>query len=449
MTRILFIANAVVNFTKYSFDSFYEGFINALTRNGNDVHFLKANLFLDQNKNQQNFQVNINKAKLVKYIKDIEPELIFTFNNNITKEILDATDCPVVFWSSESYDFLVSKELIKKYESRYLFIHFDETIRNQFIKNLSVKPQKNIATFLATDIRTKKVKQDKNISFLGTLHGTNKDFQAIKNFISSQKNRAHISRMLDKIKSAPLKALDLSNLAPNITKTTLMDLLSRYQRTTTLDALSDLGLYICGDKKWLEIFDSFPYLTLSYHDGYVCTLDEVSNFYNSSKISINSPHLQSESFLSYRCPDILASNAILLNKGKINRQYDPKGLIPHFNSPLEARDLAIKILDNQNQRQEIISYCHELVENKLRFEHRMKELEELLKIKLFNSKKKGKYNFIEPDDFSSSAWKIVFSVSTAILGLLPSSTINSAYKLFYPIQQFIPEDIKRVCRNKK
>ena len=448
MARILFIANAVVNFTKHSFNSFYEGFINALTRNGNDVYFMKANLFLDQNKHQQNFQLNIKQNKLVKCLKGIEPELIITFNNNITKEILDNTDCPVVFCASESYDFLVSSSLIKKYESRYLFIHFDENVRKQFIKNLSISAKKNTLTFLATDIKGKKIKQDKNISFLGTIQGTKKELQGIKDFISKQKDRNYISKLLDAIKNHPLTT-KLPELPPNITKTALMDLLSRYNRISTLDALSDLGLHVYGGHKWLEIFDSFPYLSLSYKDGFISTLEEASHLYNSSKMSVNVPHLQSESSLSYRCPDILASNAVLLNKGKINSQYDPKGLIPYFNSPTEARELAIKILDSPNQRQEIVSYCHELVEDKLRFEHRMQELEELLPIKLFHPQKKGKYTFIEPDNFSAAHWKIISNISSATLNFLPKSILHNAYKLSYPIRQFIPEDIKNIYRNKK
>lgn len=449
MTKILFIANAVVNFTKYSFDSFYEGFINSLTRNGNDVFFLKANLFLNQDKNSQNFQLSIKKNKFIKYIKDLSPELIITFNNNITKEILDCTDCPVVFWSSESYDFLVSKNLIKKYESRYLFLHFDETIKKQFVKNLSLNPKKNITTFLATDIRTKNLKQDKNISFLGTIHGNNYEFGFIKKYITTQESRDQVLEFLGQIKASPLKKIDLHKLHSKITKNSLMNVLSRYQRLTTLDALHDLGLHIYGDKKWLDIFDTFPYLSLSYKDGYVCTLDEVSNLYNSSKISINAPHLQSESFLSYRCPDILASNAILLNKGKINTQYDPKGLIPHFNSPNEARELAIEMLKETNKRKDIVGYCHELVEQKLRFEHRLKELEQLLPIKLLRLKKKGKYTFIDIDCFLPSSWKIISNCSTSAINFIPKSLVDIACKLSYPIRGLVPEDIKRACRNKK
>ena len=449
MARILFIANAVVNFTKYSFDSFYEGFINALTRNGNDVYFMKANLFLDQNQNQQNFQLDINKHQLVTYIKNLAPEIIITFNNNITKEILDNTDCPVVFFSSESYDFLVSKDIIKEYESRYLFVHFDYTIKKQFIDNLLLNPKKNISTFLATDVKAKKVKQHINISFLGTLHGTQNEFQRIKDYIDNTEYRKHILVLLKKIKSSPLKALDLSKLPPNITKTSLMDIVSRYQRTTTLSALSDLGLHIYGGKKWLEIFDSFPYLSLVYQDGYICTLDEVSKLYNSSKISVNAPHIQSERFLSYRCTDILASNAVLINKSQINSQYDPKSMIPHFNSPQEAREVASKILENPNQRHDIVSYCHKLVEDKLRFEHRMKELEELLPITLFKPKTKGKYIFIEPQDFSSIHWKLISNISSAAFNFFPKSILHYAYRVSYPIRQFIPEDIKRIYRNKK
>lgn len=448
MAKVLFIANAVVNFTKYSFDSFYEGFINALTRNGNDVYFMKANLFLDQEGKEQNFQINIKKNKVISYLKNLEPELIITFNNNITKDILDNTGCPVVFWSSESYDFLVSKDLIKKYESRYLFLHFDDYIRNQFIDNLHVNPKNNITTLLSTDVRAKKIKQDKNISFLGTLHGSNDEFDMLRKCLKTQKNRDLVLELLERIENAPLNSINLAKLHSKTTKISLMNTLSRYRRLTTLDALSDLDLHIYGGKKWLKVFDTFPYLSLSYRDGCIYTIDEVSDLYNSSKISINAAHIHSVSNLSYRVPDIMASNAVLLNKGKINKRYDPQGLIPHFNSPSEAKDLAIKIIKNPNYRKNIVDYCHKIVEAKLRFEHRLKEIEEILPIKLLHlSPKQGKYHFIDPDDFVSIAWKTISNANRSIMNLLPKSAISISHKLVLPFSKIIPEDIKRIYRD--
>lgn len=452
MAKVLFIANAVVNFTKFSFDSFYEGFINSLKRNGNEVYFLKANLFFDQDENSQNFQLNIKKEKLLKYIKNLEPELIITFNNNITKELLDNTACPVACFSSESYDFLVSKELIKKYGPRYLFLHFANATYKQFIDNLLLSRKNNIITFLATDVKAEKRKQDKNISFLGTIHGTVNELNLIKELITSVEQRQAISEFITKIKYTPLNIDDttLENLNTKITKISLMNILSRYQRAKYLDELSDLGLHIYGGRKWLELFEFFPFLALSYKDNMVISLKETSNLYNASKISINIPHIQSLSFLSYRCADILASNAVLLNKGKLNKYYDPKGLIPYFTSPQEARRLAQEILSNPNKRQDITSYCHEVVEQRLRFEHRLKELEDLLSIKLLKPHIKGKYVFLEPDDFLFSPWKMIRKISEAVINFTPSSLIEfTACNLAFPIRRIIPEDIKRMYYKKK
>lgn len=448
MARVLFIANAVVNFTKYSFDSFYEGFINSLTRNGNDVYFLKANLFLDQSCDAQNFQLNVNKKKLVEYIKNITPELIITFNNNITDELLANTDCPVVFWSSESFDFVVSKDLIIKYESRYLFLHFDEGIRKQFIENLSLNPKSNIATFLSTDVRPRTIEQDKNISFLGTLHGNKEEFRSLKRYLQSDKQRKEISRYIDKIKSMPLEIESVGEETA-YSKKGLMNAISRHQRMKILDELSDLGLCIYGDKKWLEIFDSYPELSLTYRDGYVWSLEQVSDLYNSSKISINVPHLQSIHSLSYRCPDILASNAVLLNRGKMSKQYDPKGLIPYFTTASEARELAIKLLTESNRRFDIVGYCHEIVDEKLRFERRLKEIEDLLSISLLSLNREGKYVFIDPDEFKSFLSAFTMNICASTMKILPKSAMEFIYKLLYPIKQIVPEEIKRIYRNKE
>ena len=131
----------------------------------------------------------------------------------------------------------------------------------------------------------------------------------------------------------------------------------------------------------------------------IVTLSDAERIYNSSKISLNLPHSHASNGMSWRVPDILASNACLLS----NYVPDLKKLmsgyidIPMYRSSLEAKELAVKLLKDEIWRNDIVCASQIMIEDKCRFEKKLLEIEKETNIILEDKRKKGSVKTINKD----------------------------------------------------
>ena len=188
---------------------------------------------------------------------------------------------------------------------------------------------------------------------------------------------------------------------------------------------------------------------MSYRNKTVYSLKHNEDIYNSSKIGININHLQAIEGFSWRVCDILASNACLVTEYRPTiEQYFPNVGILTFTSPFEARQQCLKLLANENLRQDIIEKSHEIIEKKFRFNNFLEKFENFLGISFSNHQQKaGCISYYLDSDFQDDTVQdqldqisnILKSLQTKINILTPTNTNSSIPNSVLPILNIVSD----------
>lgn len=95
------------------------------------------------------------------------------------------------------------------------------------------------------------------------------------------------------------------------------------------------------------------------------------------------PQAQGKGF-SWRCLDIMASNAAIVSSTSTELRGATKGYVdlPMFDSPGEVRDICQKLLQDEGYRREIVSGSQRYVDEKGRWIDRIRKMEGILGISL-------------------------------------------------------------------
>lgn len=380
-----------------SIPCFYETIINDLKKSGNDIFVYVSRIFC-----QHYNKIPVN---LLRKIKLFKPDLFILFNNtfwDISKEF----DCPILVYEVDSPLFYSNKNSLKSNIDRYKFIvSQDESI--QVLKNEFKVSDKNILkTSFFTEIYTEDIPIKHNISFIGTKFVNNSKPNIFNVFMNSMPNDEEISAFKNLIryyccntfltKNELLSNLNITSekIIKSLDLNSLIFLLSDYNRTKTLSSIADLGLGLYGTLDWIKYTYNEPELILSYINKIVYSIKHNQDIYNASKIAININHLQAQSGFSWRVCDILASNACLVSEYKPNiEKYFSKAGILMFSNPYEAREICLKLLNNENLRKDIVAASHEIIDSKYRFRYVKKYIEDFLGYEISgNSKSDIKYS---------------------------------------------------------
>jgi hypothetical protein len=411
MSKIIFsLTSGLPNSSKIP--CFYEGFVNALVREGNEVLVIVNNKIVENCWKNNIPASNLNTEKFKKKILDFNPDLIFAWNNSLCEGISELVTCPIIVYGVDSPAVFVDVENFKKNLQRYHIIivaeQFVEMINQNFGKNYQ---SLNIVGF-ATEIRAQKLVQDKNISFIGT----NFNFAADKfkkmffgNFSEEQKRQFNIfyKSFLSDVLTDPKEHIAKNNLDANLLKNIshidLLNLISSNNRIQILASISDLGLSLYGGKSWHEVVDYSLSLALSFIDQEVSSLQENQDIYNSSKISINISHAQAGNAFSWRVRDAMASNSVVISDPRkdLETEFGKYVKIPTYENPFEARKLCEKLLKDEIWRKELVMNSQIAIEENHRFNHRMRDIEQIVGISLF-SKGKGCVEFLNVDEYLSN-----------------------------------------------
>ena len=140
-----------------------------------------------------------------------------------------------------------------------------------------------------------------------------------------------------------------------------------------------MGLELYGTKNWVSDLYNEPNLTLCYNPKLIYTLEDNQRIYNTSKIGININHHQATTGFSWRVCDIMASNACLVSSYSADfKKLFPNIDIPTFTNEFEAYCLCKKLIENENYRLDIVAKCNEIIDEKYRFKHILKIMEDFL-----------------------------------------------------------------------
>ena len=315
MARILLSYFKIQEVDQKAIHVFWDGLIKELENNGNELYVINTGYFNTYNSNVVN-NTSLNSL-ILEEVRKFNPELIITFNHRIPKSILDNfKDIPTIIWDGDELQYFCDLEYIKDNIDRYKLF----SIVSSWEKNyLDFGFNKNQIFYIppATAIQAKNIKQDKNISFLGSIHYH-------KNTISKIISENIYNKQLKKIMSDYYNNIDFNYeklfykyLGSDYSKLNLQsaDLFFLFNlRIIVLLNLMDLDLTICGDR-WNMILNLLPQLALNYDNKRIWTLQENEDFYNSSKISISPIHPQGRGCgFPWRTFDIMASNACLVSE---------------------------------------------------------------------------------------------------------------------------------------
>lgn len=382
-------------------DGYVQGFTNALERMGNEVHSYLVNFYSQ----------SVLDADIVK----LKPDFIFTINNvGISENVLNKVDCPVIMVVSDSLPFLNALDLVKKYQERYYFLHTSEDSFNQID---SVFPgtakNHNLTLGHVTDLRKKNIEQDIPVSFIGSLGNWDRSIVNYFQILSEKNNLGKINidlnelkdRFLQQMKEYAESPLDVdSSCLSEPALPNFEDLVTRkyacavvMARTSNLrfgvlSNLTDLGLKVFSYPQGMADVISYNLDLFKCYDftNSLTLADSELNF-NRSKISLNLPHAHVVKGFSWRVPDILASNACLVSDYRPDLKRLMAGYIdlPTYESPAEARELVHKLLKDDVWRKDIVTASQLMIEDKCRFEHRLRKVAERSGLKLEYPQEKG------------------------------------------------------------
>lgn len=399
-------------------DSFTQEFINALVRAGNKVLNIKYNDFATKKARK-----STNYGKVRKRIRDFNPDLIITFNNGlINEDMLKYTNCPVACFSADSPAYFCSPELIKNYQDRYYFFHFSLDIHS-CIKDWFpfIKDDRNFIFGIAIDFKRIEKEQDIEISFVGSMAIWNKDilgyFSRLFSFNNISKSMNwDCSYDIDKIKDEfvekveefrkfPLSKLssDLPDIDDSQLNLSLIYLLTSQMRQEICHSLADIGLKIFTIPANFEDFILYGFdIFKCLNTRPVYFLDDLEDVYNRSIISLNMPNIQAVNGFSWRVYNILASKSVLLTNKKQYLKDLLKGYadLPMYETPAEARDIAKRFLSDKAYRNELVLGCNKFVEEKCRFDDKLKFLAGIVKVELIMENISGSCEDVEYEDYS-------------------------------------------------
>lgn len=396
---------------KYAIPCFYETIIKSFERLGNQIL-----VYISTDFEQKFIEI---PSDLKQKIKAFDPDVCFLFNNTFF-DCSSFLECPIVVYEVDSPLLYSNKESLKKNISRYKFIVVQDCSVEKIAEEYHAD-KKNITKLpFFTEIQPRKEKISNNICFIGSRFiQSSSILTPYLKFLSSQpsfeEKQDYLKLLYDFSKKTWISEEDFWALHPNTSEKIIhhfnfkeiMFFLSDYNRRFVLSSIADLDLDLYGTKNWEWDGYNEPGLILNYHPEAVYSLKQNETVYNSCKIGININHLQTISGFSWRVCDIMASNACLVSEYKSDIKKYFNNIIPTFESSYDARALCVRLLKNENQRQDIVSASQEIINEKFRFKNILPSLEGFLGMN-FTNKTNGNTEFILENCSEKEKYKLSF-----------------------------------------
>ncbi len=372
---------------------FYEGLVNALVRNGNEVMLMITNQLMDNSWSSNRSSSAIDTKKLSKEITNFNPDFVIACNNSLYEFLPKLVSCPIAIYGTDSPALFVDKELLKRNAERYHFLMASDDFIPMAKEYFGTKMKSLNVLHFATDFCSKKIEQNKNISFIGTdFSFSSSPFKKVfaKKFNDEDKEdfKIFLKSFRKNVLLEPQRHLEdlgiSSSAIRKISHADFLNLISSNFRIQVLQSVADLGLAVYGSNSWIDTCNSSVDLALSYSDLEVSSVSDNQNIYNSSKISINISHAQAGRAFSWRVRDIMACNSVLVSDPRedLVTQFGKYVKIPTYETPYEARQICQKLLQDDVWRREIIVGSQLAIEEGHRFKHRLKDLEEMVGVEL-------------------------------------------------------------------
>lgn len=402
MARILISHQSPISHEyTYQAPAFYEGFINSLRENGNDIFHLITNdiLISPWNGSNKPYSQRV-KKDIHEKIKLFNPDMVISFNNSSIEGIETLVDCPILLWDADSAAYFNSPDTIRQNPNRYHFLAVSDHSISDFVQYLGIPRQNIFKMRFATAVKAKNLDRIYNISFIGTNFRIHRNLQSLlaNDLVAGQKLIEY-----SKYKSIVeiQDYIDKSELAQRgIQATQVKDIRAGQDRIQTLSAIAPLGLQLFGDERWGEIYQYSIESYQSYDPSLVYNLEQNEAIYNRSKIGISISHAQNVTAYPWRVSDIMASNAALVSDKKSDLVQDFGSSVPLqlYENPQEAYEITKRLLSEDNLRDDVVQASHEAIESGYRWHHRLKDIQDITGIQLLAPSTTGTYERYSPPE---------------------------------------------------
>ena len=390
---------------------FFEAFINGLKKHGNELFIYHHKTFYFETEEIPDYALKI--------IKKFDPELIILFNNNFY-DISKYFDCPIVIYEVDSVLHYGNKDVLRRSPNRYKYVVAQKSSKEAIISEFGTNKGNILELPFFTEVYSELIPFKTNISFIGTLFYPSRNgfyiWNELQKLCPSDKEKQQLRLLLELVRQNPFAKKEDLFVQLNISSEKIQKIfnilfavasISSAERIQILGAVADLGLSLYGPQSWGTKISENMDLVLSYNDQKVYSLKHNQDIYNSSKLSININHIQAKENFSWRVCDIMASNSCLITTPSKNLEtMFNKIQIPTFNTPYEARDVSIKLLNNENLRKEIVLQCQETINQKYRFKNILPILEDFINISLHTDNPINEVKFFNESEYKKNIEKI-------------------------------------------
>lgn len=383
---------------------FFESFLNGLKDAGNEVYCYQT-----KKTTGRGFENEIPENYL-DIVRSFDPELCIFFNNNFW-DISDIVDCPIIIYDVDSPLEWQLIDNIKENTDRYRFVYNQTKSRDLLSEEFGIQDHQCRYIPFFSEIRSdENAEYKRNIAFLGT-NWSWKGYNFLNGFIRKNPSASDIEKAIEvineytkypfkpsheiyyKLENCPHDRINLGDLRRCAIE------ISGYRRIQYLQAVADLGLEIRGNFWTIDMMNYYPEVLSCVRSEQIWTKADSEELYNTSKIAMNTKHIQAENGFSFRVCDIMASNACLITE-RCNDLVTlfPEVDIPTFESPAEARELCKKLIENENMRLEITAAAHEAIDKRFRFKNVLEALEDFTDMTLRSEEEGSLWIFPESEE---------------------------------------------------
>jgi hypothetical protein len=386
---------------------FFEGLANSLAEQGHNVLQIVSTRFISSAWNGANaLMKDIDSEGLGSDIKKFNPDLCIFANNSVPETAYEVTNCPVILFLSDTVKFFNDKDVIKsnRYADRlYFYAPFESDIKE--IKDyFGIDAERIIHMLPATALRAESLDIKQNISFIGSNFQNPK---GLEDFIKEFPDRARLLQIMNKIHARGELISFLTNdeieaIEKYMPISFFSSIFSPRDRLLVLAILAEQGLGLYGESNWPEVAKYFPDVAASFNSEKVYSLAHNQDIYNSSCISLSVSHSQSVDGFPWRVMDIMATNSCLLSDRKKGIEDFARGYVklPLYDTPLEAYDLAKRLLKEESWRKDIVASSQQCILEKGMWKHRFLELGERVGVNLSASSPiPGKISYLYGEDY--------------------------------------------------
>lgn len=439
---------------------FYESFITGMKEAGNDV------LCFHQKTFTRSFDDPI-PDKQAYIIKNFNPDLCILFCNKFW-DISSIVDCPIIIYDVDSPLEYAGQKNLRRNIDRYKFTTSHSEGYDVLFDLYNVKPENCFTVPFFTEIKANpSVEQDINLSFLGT-NWLWRGYDFLNAYIRkspSITDKRHAAEILKAFAEHPfddVKTLkEKLNIPQNASSFDIFDSrraaieISGLRRLKFLSSVSDLGLEIRGAYWNIDCMTYFPEVAMCFNPQQTFTKQENEDFYNRSKLSFNTRHIQAKSGFSFRVCDIMASNACLVSEPCNDfKLLFPNIKLPTFSTPAEAKKICQKLLSKESMRLEIVEQCQEVIDKNHRFKNVLEQIEDCVGIPLKTSAQ-GSLDIYSDEDPTSFDYILTKYVGNTLFAYVskpsPSTTsvtptVDKQKRKKPSIREFIKNGLKTIIK---